>query len=86
VNLKSSTGKAMFYVPPKMTKWEVQEYLSKIYNVQVLKVNTELKLGESIMAALTSRSFLQENGRDCMGSEESSVIKEETSKRRMWIL
>lgn len=36
----------MFYVPPKMTKFEVHEYLSKIYNVQVTKVNTELKLGK----------------------------------------
>lgn len=29
-----------------MTKYEVSEYLSKIYNVQVTKVNTELKLGK----------------------------------------
>jgi ribosomal protein L23 len=30
-----------------MTKFEVEEYLSKIYNVQVINVNTELKLGLS---------------------------------------
>ena len=36
----------MFYVSPKMTKFEVQEYLSKIYNIQVTKVNTEIKLGK----------------------------------------
>ncbi|CAM9929556.1 unnamed protein product [Discosporangium mesarthrocarpum] len=32
---------AAFRVPPKMTKWEVKEYLWKIYNVPVKKVTTQ---------------------------------------------
>lgn len=32
---------AIFRVPPKMTKWEVREYLTKIYDVPVKKVMTQ---------------------------------------------
>ena len=32
--------KAVFKVRPEMTKHEVKEYLQKIYNVEVVKVNT----------------------------------------------
>ena len=35
----------MLYVPPKMTKTEVKEYLTKIYNVSVLQVMTSNFLG-----------------------------------------
>lgn len=31
---------AVFHVPPKMTKFEVSEYLTKIYNVTVTNVQT----------------------------------------------
>ena len=36
---------ALLYVPPKMTKTEVKEYLSKIYSVNVLAVMTANFLG-----------------------------------------
>ena len=38
--------KAKFQVPPSMTKTEVKEYLTKIYNVNVLNVNTVNVLGK----------------------------------------
>lgn len=38
---------AVFYVPPKMTKFEVKEYLTKIYSCDVLKVNTANYLGSN---------------------------------------
>ena len=31
---------AILYVPPSMTKHEIKEYLTKVYNVPVIKVNT----------------------------------------------
>ena len=33
-------NKGVFIVDPKMTKPEVKEYLKKVYNLPVLKVNT----------------------------------------------
>lgn len=45
VNTKVTPAVAKLSVPPKMTKTEVAEYLTKIYNVPVLKVNTTLFLG-----------------------------------------
>lgn len=38
---------ALLYVPPKMTKTEVKEYLTKIYDVKVLAVMTANFLGMS---------------------------------------
>lgn len=38
---------ALLYVPPKMTKTEVKEYLTKIYSVNVLAVMTANFLGEN---------------------------------------
>jgi len=37
---------ATFRVPPKMTKHEIKEYLTKIYNLPVRKVNTMNYLGK----------------------------------------
>jgi ribosomal protein L23 len=37
---------AVFYIPPKMTKFEVKEYLQKIYKVGVLDVRTANMLGK----------------------------------------
>lgn len=37
---------AKLQVPPSMTKTEIKEYLTKIYNVNVLKVDTANYLGE----------------------------------------
>ena len=45
VNAKKSPAQAAFYVPPRMTKTEVKEYLTKIYEIPVLKVNTVNVLG-----------------------------------------
>ena len=46
VNLKNSVGRATFYVKPSMTKHEVKEYLTKIYGVEVYKVETANFLGK----------------------------------------
>jgi large subunit ribosomal protein L23 len=50
VGAKPATDKnpcyATFRVPPKMTKWEVREYLTKIYQLPVRKVNTMNYLGK----------------------------------------
>jgi Ribosomal protein L23 len=46
VNAKRNPPQALLYVPPKMTKTEVKEYLTKIYNVNVLDVMTANFLGE----------------------------------------
>ena len=42
VTLMKTMGpnKGVFKVDPKMTKHEVKEYLTKIYNLPVVKVNT----------------------------------------------
>ena len=45
VNTKKTPAQAVLYVPPKMTKTEVKEYLTKIYNVSVLEVMTSNLLG-----------------------------------------
>jgi len=36
---------AVFRCPPKMTKWEIREYLTKIYDLPVRKVNTMNYMG-----------------------------------------
>lgn len=46
VNLKKKPPTAVLYVPPKMTKFEINQYLTKIYNVTVSNVNTENILGK----------------------------------------
>ena len=46
VNTKKTPSQAILYVPPKMTKTEVKEYLTKIYNVSVLDVMTSTLLGK----------------------------------------
>ena len=46
VNTKKTPVQAAFYIPPRMTKTEVKEYLTKIYNIPVLKVNTVNVLGK----------------------------------------
>ena len=37
---------AVFRVPPQMTKHEIKEYLTKIYDLPVKKVNTMIYLGK----------------------------------------
>jgi ribosomal protein L23 len=36
----ATTAQALLHVPPSMTKWEVREYLTKIYEVEVTDVAT----------------------------------------------
>lgn len=48
-------ARAIFRVDPKMTKHEIREYLTKIYDLPVKKVNTMNYLGKHIAhAALLS--------------------------------
>jgi len=42
----SMPAKAMFRVLPRMTKHEIKEYLTKIYNLPVKKVNTANYMGK----------------------------------------
>lgn len=44
--MRKSPPQAAFQVSPKMTKTEVKEYLTKIYNINVEKVNTVNVLGK----------------------------------------
>jgi len=46
VKMKRNPPQALLHVPPSMTKWEVKEYLSKIYGVNVLNVMTANFLGK----------------------------------------
>lgn len=50
VSAKSATptqpARAIFRVLPRMTKWEIREYLVKIYDLPVRKVNTMNYLGK----------------------------------------
>lgn len=46
-NPAATPPKAKLYISPKMTKTEVKEYLTKIYNVNVQKVTTANFLGET---------------------------------------
>jgi large subunit ribosomal protein L23 len=43
---ESSPAKAIFRVLPKMTKHEVKEYLTKIYDLPVVQVRTQNYLGK----------------------------------------
>lgn len=50
VSAKNATARqparATFRVLPRMTKWEIREYLTKIYGLPVQKVNTANYLGK----------------------------------------
>ena len=46
VDLAKSPARALFHIPPAMTKTEVREYLTKIYNIPVLNVTTTNMLGK----------------------------------------
>ena len=43
---EETPAKAVFRVLPKMTKHEVKEYLTKIYNLPVVQVRTQNYLGK----------------------------------------
>jgi large subunit ribosomal protein L23 len=46
VNLKKKPAEALLHVPPAMTKTEIKEYLTKIYDVPVLNITTSNMLGK----------------------------------------
>jgi len=45
-NTTRQPAQAVLHIPPKMTKTEVKEYLTKIYNISVLNVATANFLGK----------------------------------------
>ena len=45
VNVTKKPPTAILYVSPKMTKFEINQYLTKIYNIAVTNVSTENILG-----------------------------------------
>jgi hypothetical protein len=51
VNTAATPVQAVFRVPPRMTKTEVKEYLTKIYELPVAKVHTMNYLGACCVAA-----------------------------------
>ena len=46
VDLAKTPARALLHIPPAMTKTEVREYLTKIYNIPVLNVTTTNMLGK----------------------------------------
>jgi len=46
VNTTKTPAQALLHIPPSMTKTEVKEYLTKIYNIPVLNVATTNALGK----------------------------------------
>ena len=46
VNRARKPAEALLHVPPAMTKTEVKEYLTKIYDIPVLRVTTTNVLGK----------------------------------------
>lgn len=49
VNVKRKPSEAVFHVAPKMTKTEVKEYLTKIYNLDVFNVTTANYAGDTVL-------------------------------------
>jgi hypothetical protein len=84
---------ALLHVPPAMTKHEITEYLTKIYDVDVTKVMTANFLGEfsySSSAVVLSdglwplfTSVYQVSGRDFMESEKYCPTSEGITKQRL---
>lgn len=46
VKMQKTPPQALLHIPPSMTKWEVREYLTKIYGVSVINVDTANFLGK----------------------------------------
>ena len=51
-------NKVVFKVDPKMTKHEIKEYLTKLYQVDVKKVNTMIYEGNWLLDSLSRVLFL----------------------------
>ena len=55
VNMARKPPQALLYIPPKMTKTEVKEYLTKIYSVKVLAVMTANFLGKIVSSIICNQ-------------------------------
>jgi large subunit ribosomal protein L23 len=49
LKMKKSPPEAVLQIPPSMTKTEVREYLTKIYEIPVLKISTMNYLGNLVL-------------------------------------
>ena len=60
INVRTNTTPAVakLQIPPKMTKTEVKEYLSKIYQINVLDVSTANFLGKLKLIFLLNLKFI----------------------------
>lgn len=84
-DLKKSPALATLQVSPRMTKTEVREYLTKVYDICVLKVNTENVAGKiscfcfsvAVDCNFLIAKFDQVDGSDCMVSETQKHTEEE---------
>lgn len=45
INTNKTPAQAVLHIPPKMTKFEIKQYLTKIYNIPVINVMTANFLG-----------------------------------------
>ena len=79
--LKKPLPEAVLYVAPKMTKFEIKEYLTKIYNIPVIKVATANYLGmehhkekEIVYSVIYSYIFLPFRGVETIFREEENYI------------
>jgi hypothetical protein len=85
LKMKKSPPEAVLQIPPSMTKTEVREYLTKIYEIPVLKISTMNYLGIHLfLLNLFVQSWFdfnsQVNGKDCMRNEKLFHTKEEILK------
>lgn len=79
---------ATFRIPPRMTKTEVKEYLTKVYDVPVEKVTTAnylgtLVRGETVVVPATFLIYaLQESGSDFGAPRGSSPTNSERTNEQ----
>ena len=90
---KKTPPQALLHVPPSMTKHEISEYLTKIYNVDVQKVMTANFLGESwlcmiltTLCNLVSTFSFQANGSVSTVKGKFCRTSDETIRRHLYIM
>mmetsp|Transcript_10160 Transcript_10160/g.9103 ORF Transcript_10160/g.9103 Transcript_10160/m.9103 type:complete len:102 (+) Transcript_10160:23-328(+) len=68
---------AILRVPPSMTKFEIKEYLTKIYNIPVIKVNTMNYQGKwkRILGKRRIISYRRRNYKKAVVTFENTDIK-----------
>lgn len=76
VKMQKTPPQALLHIPPSMTKWEVREYLTKIYGVSVINVDTANFLGLSYLISLYGFLILTTNFANAL-REVEEVIREE---------